>query len=101
RLQPQRPARHPQPPRQGGQVKDQRGVREGELGEVDHDVPRAREGARERGTTKTLRRAILVATTPQNRGLRLEVDDERDGTATNGPKDGPSYHVRHAHGRRR
>jgi hypothetical protein len=43
------------------EVEHERGIREGELGEVDDDVRRGLQRLRERSPPQRLRRAILVA----------------------------------------
>src|SRR4051812_20091306 len=95
RVQPQRPAGDAQPPGERGEVEHERGVREGQLGEVDDDVAGAGQRAREGRAAEALRRTILVAAAPQDSGLGLEVDDVRERTPTAGPMTGGGSSVCH------
>jgi metal-sulfur cluster biosynthetic enzyme len=83
-LQAQRAPGMAQAPRERGEVEHQRGVRERQLGEVDHDVPRAGQRAREGLAAEALGRSVLIAATPQNTGLGLEVDDALQATPPEG-----------------
>src|SRR5438270_12166122 len=73
RAQPQTAAAEAQPVGEGGEVEHPRGVGEGQLREIDDDVTRAGERARQRGATKALGRTIFVPPAPQNSSLCLEV----------------------------
>jgi hypothetical protein len=86
--QAQGPPGVPQAPRQRREVEHQRRVGEGQLREIDDDVARARERARERLAAEALRGPILIAATPQDTRLWLEVDDGLEATP---PADGMWY----------
>jgi len=54
-------AAHPQPAGEQRQVDHQRDIREAQLGEVDDDIGRGPDRARDRAAPDALRRSILVA----------------------------------------
>ena len=74
-VEPQRPALGAQALREDGQVDHQRGVGEGQLGEVDDDVARRLEGRGDRPAASTAGRSILVPRDPEDRQLLVEVND--------------------------
>ncbi len=64
-----------QPPSQHRQVEHQRGVGEGQVGEVDDHVGLGAQRSRQGAPAATLGAAILVSRTAQDRRLVVEVDD--------------------------
>jgi hypothetical protein len=64
-----------QPPREHREVEHQRRVCKDELGQVHHHISLGLEGPGECLAPTALRRAVLVSTAAQRRGLFIEVDD--------------------------
>lgn len=69
-----------QSPGQHRQVEHQRGVSEGQLGQIDDEVALGSERPGERAPPQTLGGSILVPGTSQNRGVVRELDDDREPT---------------------
>ena len=74
-LQAQNAALDSQTPGQDGEVEHQRGVAEGELGQVNHDVTVRLDGAGKRAAPIPLGGSILVPSTTQYRAGVIELDD--------------------------
>lgn len=70
-----RPPVRAQPPSQHRQVEHQRGIGEGQVGEVDDHVGLGAQRSRQGAPAATLGAAILVSRTAQDRRLVVEVDD--------------------------
>ncbi len=70
-----RPAVRPQPPSQDGEVEHQRGVGEHQLAEIDDHVGLGADRSGQRGASKSLRIAVLIATAAEGRRLVVEVND--------------------------
>jgi metal-sulfur cluster biosynthetic enzyme len=92
--QPQHPALRAQALREAGEVDHHRRVGEVQVGEVDDDVARGRERSRQRSSSASAGRAVLVPRDPQDRQLLVEVNDPSKLIHTGGFVQAPAELIR-------
>ena len=76
--EPERAVLRPEPLGEAGEVDDDRGVREAQLGEIDDDVAGGAQRDGERATAATARRDVLISRDAEYRQVFVEGDDRRN-----------------------